>query len=192
MSIAHRVAKLMNAVICSVVLVSLAYAMVVSTQAEANTDCMTTDFLNDWVNTRIPVQTGSFVIEFDATPTSNEIDATLVLSDGLPDVGFGKAAVAVRFYTRGNIDARKGSGYAADVDVPYTANATYHFRLLVDVKTHSYSAFVTPPGAAEIQLATDYAFRTEQANVQELNNLAIRVFRTVGTVSLCNVKIGEG
>jgi len=81
----------------------------------------------------------------------------------------------VRFNTTGTIDARNGSAYAAVTNVPFLANTTYHFRLVINVAARTYSAYVTPPGGSELTIAGNYAFRTEQASVTNINNFDANV-----------------
>jgi hypothetical protein len=69
----------------------------------------------------------------------------------------------------GNIDARNGGAYAGQTTIPFSAGATYHFRLVINVPTHTYSIYVTPGTGSELTLGTSYAFRTEQAGVTALD-----------------------
>ena len=39
----------------------------------------------------------------------------------------------------------------------WSAGKTYHVRTVVNVATLKYSVFVTPPGAAEVSLASNFA-----------------------------------
>src|SRR5207253_3751198 len=50
-----------------------------------------------------------------------------------------------------------------------------------------YSVYVTPPGGNEIQIASNYAFRTEQNSVTGLNYFS--VFADAGAMQACNLKI---
>src|SRR5256885_10055219 len=45
--------------------------------------------------------------------------------------------------------ARDGGAYAAAATIPYSAGTTYHFRLDVDIPSHSYTVYVTPPGSTD-------------------------------------------
>ena len=69
-------------------------------------------------------------------------------------------AMLIRMYTNGRFDVRNGSGYDADVDVLYTANSTYHVRMVTDLDAGTYDVWVTPPGGTETQIANDYNFRS--------------------------------
>ena len=60
--------------------------------------------------------------------------------------------------------------------------------MVVNLATHTYSVYVTPQGGSEIALATNYAFRTEQATDTSLSDLA--GFSTSGSATVLNFSIG--
>src|SRR5262245_57443784 len=117
-----------------------------------------------WQNLEFTPQAGSFTAYFDATPTASPIDSVVGLSRGAQTAYTGFATLA-RFNPSGNIDARNGRAYAAASTIPYSANVTYHFRLIVNVPAHTYSTFVRPAGGAEQTVGTNLAFRAEQNTV---------------------------
>ena len=139
-----------------------------------------------WQNTAVATQTGSFTVQFDATPNATSIDGVTGLSQGVA-AAYTDLAVAVRLNTSGQIDARNGSVYAAASAIPYTAGTSYHFRLVINVPSHTYSAYVTPPGSTEATIGTGFAFRTEQSTVTSLANWA--VYDDIGTHTVCNLTI---
>ena len=120
-----------------------------------------------WQNFALDPQTGVFTVEYDALPLGSAVDGLTTLSAG-PIASFADAAVLIRFNGSGTIDARNGAAYAAATTVAYTAGATYHFRVVVDVPAHTYSVYVTPPSSAEQLLGSNYAFRGEQAAITTL------------------------
>src|SRR5690348_11025216 len=134
-------------------------------------------------NTAFTSQNGSFTATFDATPNAAGIDAATGLSQGAA-AAYTDLAVIVRFNTGGTIDARNGGAYAATNSIPYTAGTSYHFRVVVDVSSHTYSAYVTPAGGSELTIGTGFAFRTEQAGVTALANWALTAVS--GSHSVCN------
>lgn len=136
-----------------------------------------------WQNTAITAQKDGFTLQFDSVPGGAAVDGVIGLSNGAASSYAGLAA-AVRFNSAGRIDARNGGAYAAATSIPYTAGTTYHFRLVVDVLKHTYSAYVKAGTGAEQTIGTNYAFRTEQAGVTALSNLGS--FAAAGTQSLCN------
>jgi hypothetical protein len=113
----------------------------------------------------------------------------MALSSG-PQTTFGGLACLARFNTDGNIDARNGGIYAAANVIPYTANVKYSFRFAVEILNHTYSVFVTPAGGVEQTVGENFAFRTEQNAVTNLNNFAVTVVSATGTNTVCNFTDG--
>ena len=138
--------------------------------ARAQTSCSTSSG-GTWRNAAFAAQSGVFTATFDATPSAAAIDGVLGLSKASA-AGYTALAAAVRFNSSGRIDARNGGAYAAASSIPYSAGKSYRFRLVVDVPARRYSAWVTPAGGSELALASNFAFRAEQAGVTSLANLA--------------------
>jgi hypothetical protein len=146
-------------------------------------------------NRTFPPQSGTFTVMVDATP--------LPLNGVLQDTGIGvnqnptvgqtspfQTAATVRFNTEnGRIEARTGFTYTAATAVPWTAGQTYRLRLVVNVPSHTYAAYVTPPGAAEQVIGTGLAFRSNYAAATMLNNLSGPV--DAGSIRLCNIVVPE-
>jgi glucose/arabinose dehydrogenase len=154
-----------------------------------NTPCVTASSGGGFVNSPITSQTGTFSVEFDATPSVSPINSTIGLSQGAQTAHTGFAALA-RFNPSGNIDARNGGAYAAASTIPYSAGVTYHFRLVVNLAAHTYSIFVTPAGGTEQTVGVNFAFRTEQASVASLNSWAVWVNTTPsGSTTVCNFSV---
>lgn len=122
-------------------------------------------------------QAGRFEVTFDATPLADKIDVFTGLSREAPKIA-NDVAVIVRFNEKGMIDARNGGVFAAEQPLAYSANKTYRMRLVVDVTAHKYSVFVTPQGQAEVALASNYAFRSQQSSVQSLGKVVLAGFKT--------------
>ena len=137
-------------------------------------------------NSAFTSQNGSFTATFDATPNGTGLDAATGLSQGAA-AAYTDMAVILRFNTGGTIDARNGGAYAATNSIGYTAGTSYHFRVVVDVSSHTYSAYVTPAGGAEQTIGTGFAFRTEQGGVTALANWALTAI--TGTHTVCNFAI---
>ena len=137
-------------------------------------------------NSAFTSQNGSFTATFDATPNGAGLDAATGLSSG-PAAAYTDMAVILRFNTGNTIDARNGGAYAAANSIPYTAGTSYHFRVVVDVSSHTYSAYVTPAGSAEQTIGTGFAFRTEQAAVTSLANWTLTAI--TGSHTVCNFAI---
>lgn len=151
--------------------------------------CATATSGGGWQNVAFSAQTGTFTAEFDATPSASPIDSVVGLSRGAQTAYTGFAILA-RFNTSGNIDARNGGAYAAAATIPYSANVTYHFRLVVNVPARNYSIFVTPAGGTERTVGTNFAFRTEQNTVTSLDWWGVAVnASTPGSTTACNFTI---
>jgi hypothetical protein len=145
-----------------------------------------------WQNTAFATTSSTSTVTFDATPSAAPTDAVIGLSSGSASA-FSQLATIVRFNPSGAIDARNGNTYAAQTSVTYNAGTTYHFRLVVDVPSHSYSIYVTPGAGSEITLGTSYAFRTEQAAVSSLSNWASTLDPAgQGTLAVCNFATSGG
>jgi hypothetical protein len=139
-----------------------------------------------WQNRSFSNQSGSFTVQFDATPGIGGMDGVVGFSNGSASA-YTSLAASVRFNTSGNIDARNGGGYAAGATVPYSIGTSHHFRLVIDVATHRYSAYVRIGSGSEQSLASSYAFRTEQASVTQLNNMG--TVASTGNMTVCNLSV---
>lgn len=144
-----------------------------------------------WLNRPVPSSTGVVSASWRSAPSNQgvagPIDAVIGFSSG-PSAGFSDLGPIVRFGPNGDIDARDGGVYAGSF--PYTfGDGPYEFQLLLDIPRHRYSAFVrhldSPFKPFEI-LAQDFAFRTEQGSVAELDNLATIVDSAGGAVQNCS------
>jgi hypothetical protein len=149
--------------------------------------CVQTTQAGPWQNTAFPNQTGAFTVQFDATPSAAGMNGVVGLSNGSQTAYTGFAALA-RFNPLGDVDARNGGAYAASTTIPYQAGVTYHFRMAVDIASHTYSVFVTPPGGAELTVGSGFAFRTEQSTVGQLNWWG--AFSEVGSEKVCGFTLG--
>jgi poly(beta-D-mannuronate) lyase len=137
-------------------------------------------------NFAIANQTGTFTAEYDATPSASPINGYVALSQGAQTAHTGFAAIA-RFNPTGQIDARNGANYAADAVLNYSTGVSYHFRLVVNVATKTYSVFVTPQGGSELQIASGYAFRSEQSGVTSLNSWG--TWAGTGSLTTCGFNV---
>src|SRR5436309_2711759 len=78
-----------------------------------------------WQNVAIPSQAGAFEAQFDATPTTANMNGVVGLANG-PAADWTNLAAILRIDSAGTIDARNGGVYAATATIPYTAGTTYH------------------------------------------------------------------
>ena len=150
--------------------------------------CYTATAGAGWINNAFTSQSTAFTAEWDATPSAANIDAVMALSNGA-QTSVTAFACLTRFHTTGMIEARDGGTYNSASPISYTANTTYHFRLVVNVPSHTYSIYVTPAGVSEQLVGLNYAFRTEQSTVSALNNQGLIVDTATGSARLCNFVI---
>ena len=146
--------------------------------------CTSATTSSGWVNGELGQRSGTFTVEFDATAPANPSDALFGLSNG-PASTYTHLAAIVRFNPTGTIDVRNGGVYAADNVVAYTAGSAYHFTLDVNTVTHTYSVQVRS-GSVDTPLATNYAFRTQQAGASQLTHYASKV-DSGGALTVCGV-----
>jgi hypothetical protein len=152
--------------------------------------CVTARNGGGWVNTPFATQTGTFTVQFDAIPSSAAVGGHVGISHGAQTAYTGFANI-VRFNLAGAIDVRNdGTGYSAASVLNYVGNAMYHVRMVIDIPTHQYSVFVTPPTGPEVPLAANFPFRTEQNTVTNLNNYGVFVAATTtNTIQVCNFTV---
>lgn len=141
-----------------------------------------------WTSGSFPVQSGTLTYEWDAIPSISPLDTVMALSNGAQSTFTGFACL-VRFGSSGSIEVRNGASYAADNAVAYSAGTQYHFRLVANIPAHTYSVYVTPAGLAEVAVATNYAFRTEQSGVSALNNFGAITDSTSGNAEVANQRL---
>ncbi len=151
-----------------------------------------------WKNKSMTTQTGSFTTQFDATPIPRSGDTVGDMAVGLSDgsaSAYTDLAAIVRFAPSGNIDVRNDGSYGADTTIGYSGGSTYHVRMVVDVQKRTYSVDVRLPDSSEYTaLAGDYAFRSEQGSVTQLNNWAVNVNTGTGyggTLQACDFSAGS-
>jgi unsaturated chondroitin disaccharide hydrolase len=151
-------------------------------------NCVTASGGHGWVNTPFANQTGMFTVQFDVIPSTATIHGHVGISNGSQTAYTGFANI-VRFNATSTIDARNGANYMADTTLSYVANMTYHVRMAINLGTHHYSIFVTPPEGSEVTIGSNYAFRVEQVGVSNLNNYGAFVAATSGTFQVCNFTV---
>ena len=141
-----------------------------------------------WWNQSFAEATGQFHVELTATPSADKIDAVVGVSDGAA-AKWSQLAAIVRWSAAGIIDVRKGSTYAADISYPYTAGTTYQVRMDIDIRAHTYSVHVRVYDWEQWKpLARDYPFRTEQAGVTALDNIASYLEPDLpGALEICGI-----
>ncbi len=141
-----------------------------------------------WQNRSIELQAGQFSAEYDVVPNVSNMNGTTGLSLGNA-AAWDDLAVIVGFSEAGEINVRNGGVYNADSVVNYTAGNSYHFRIVGDIPSHTYSVYVAEEAGPEILLANNYAFRTTQSGVSSLDTLA--VVAATGSHTVSNFTIRE-
>ena len=152
--------------------------------------------MQGWANRPVPLQIGNagpITIEFDAKPSSSSgaaIDAVIGFTDRAAD-DFSALGPIVRFNAQGMIDVRNGDVYAADAPFPYALLTEYHVRFVIDLPAKRYSVFVRQRFGdfPEIQIAHDYAFRTERNTLALIDTMAGIVDSASGALSWANVDV---
>lgn len=134
-------------------------------------------------NVAFASQSKAFTLQFDASPDTAGMDGLVGPSKGAA-ASYGPIAAAVRFNTAGYIDALNGGAYSAQAAIPYVAKASYHFRLLVDLPNHRYTAYVKLGSANEQLIGANYGFRTGQTAATSLDNLVLVTSK--GGVTVCS------
>jgi len=138
-----------------------------------------------------PAATGTFTATFDATPTVSPENAVVGLSNGAA-TAYGNLACIARFNPTGQIDAYNGTAYAAASSINYSANVSYHFRLVVNTTAQTYSVYVTPAGGSELTVGSNYAFRSTAGAPTSLNNWCLDVNATPAGCSLTAINLSAG
>jgi len=143
---------------------------------------------SNWTSIPYAAQTGSPTVKFNATPSQNNANTVVGLSNG-PQSVYTSLAAIVRFNPSGFIDAYNGSvgGYAAINSIPYTGGTKYSFWMVLNIPAQTYDAYVTPEGGSQIQIASGYAFRLTDTT---LNNVTIHA--EVGTDNVCSFNLPLG
>jgi hypothetical protein len=139
-----------------------------------------------WTNTAFTPQTGSPTVKFNATPSGNDINAVIGLSNGPQSVYTGLAAI-VRFNPSGFIDAYNGTGYSALTSIPYTGGTKYSFWFQLNIPAQTYNVYVTPEGGQQVQIGANFTFRLSATT---LNNVTYHA--EVGSDNICSFNLPLG
>ena len=139
-----------------------------------------------WQNHAFTSQSSQFVVTYSATPSHAAMNGVVGFSVNAA-TSLTNLPVIVRFSNTGVIDVRNGSSFSAATSYPYTAGTQYAFQLAINPATKRYSVFVTAPGSSQVELASNYAFRSSQSGISSLNNWA--TYSKGGTETVCNMTI---
>src|SRR5882757_6608633 len=139
-----------------------------------------------WTNTAFTAQTGSPTVKFNATPSSNNINTVVGLTNG-PQSVYTSLAAIVRFNPSGFIDAYNGTGYSALTSIPYAGGTKYSFWFQLNIPAQTYNVFVTPEGGSQVQIGANYAFRLSAPTI---NNVTYHA--EVGSDKVCSFNLPLG
>lgn len=149
--------------------------------------------LSSWPGANVTMestQSGNFTISIKATPSANNINAQVALSQGQP-TGYGALAVVGRFNSIGQIDASNNNPYTAKNVLNYSAGVMYTFEFVVNMVAKTYDLRVTPAGGIPTVIAENYAFRAT-APSDQLTNVAIHHdASSVGTITVGDIVIAN-
>jgi hypothetical protein len=155
----------------------------------SQTGCVSTPPTSNAQRVSFPVSpTNGFTATFSVTPSSSAMNAALGFfapaSSNQPTL-----SSLINFGPAGVIQVRDGNSFASS-GVSYVAGETLQFRLVENLPATTYSIFVTPPGAAEIPLATDLQVPSDQRGATTLGGWGQLVNAPDGaTLSVCNFSI---
>lgn len=143
---------------------------------------------DEWSNLTLPASAKTLRIGFDATVSQPNVDSVIGLSRGAAGA-FTHLGPILRFAPSGIIDARNGGSYTSAATLNYSAGVKYRVDLSIDIEKRTYSATVTPPGGNPVRIADNFAFRSEQASLTQLDNLGFN--SSGGTTTISNVTLGD-
>ncbi len=101
-------------------------------------------------------------VEFDMVTVLSPSQTNAIVGIGSSDssyTGYSQVPIIIRMYRDGKIGAYNGNGYVQS-NVEFEKNKKYHLRVSINLEEKTYDVYVTPPQQEEIQIATNYAFRS--------------------------------
>ena len=139
-------------------------------------------------NWPIPAYTKTMNISYDATPNYNLMDG-LVMFANKSVLWYTDYSISMRFNETGYIDAYDNftGTYHANAIVPYTSGTSYHFRLVVDLVSKTYNAYITPQGQSEIYLISNHKLKDSPTQLNTLSMIADYAGST--SHRLCNLQV---
>ncbi len=104
--------------------------------------------------------TGNVSIALDVTPAALGMDTLFGFASSTAYVGVNNDLSMLVAFSGGKFVVRNSGSWVAMNDVVYEIGVTYHFELLANTQTKTYSVWVTPAGGTRTQLAADAGYRT--------------------------------
>jgi hypothetical protein len=155
----------------------------------SQTGCVSTPPTSNAQRVSFPVSpTNGFTATFSVTASSSAIDAALgpfAPASSNPS----SLSRLINFSPDGVIQVRNGDSFVSS-GVSYAAGETLRFRLVENLPATTYSIFVTPPGAAEIPLATNLQVPSDQRGATTMGGWGQLVKAPEGaTLTVCNFSV---
>ncbi|MFG0317268.1 MAG: TolB family protein [Planctomycetota bacterium JB042] len=126
----------------------------------------------EWGNWGFSPTAETVIANVSVSPNGGSIYGILAISEGA--MGSGTVpAVVLRFSPAGVVEALDGATYHAVDTLSYTAGETYDFRIVVDVPSFTYDAYVTPKDQTPVEIANGYAFNPASAPLSQVDNLGL-------------------
>tara|TARA_R110000765_G_scaffold115624_1_gene208588 strand:- start:13990 stop:15990 length:2001 start_codon:yes stop_codon:yes gene_type:complete len=137
--------------------------------------------INDsWENIYVPAKViNGFTCT--VTPAALALDALIALSFG--EIGTPTdAAMIIRLYTDNTFQVRNGGAYASAVTTSYVAGGSYDISIRnINWTAKTYDVYVD-----DVLITSNYAFRTEQSSITQIDNVGIIDYTQEG-ITLTNV-----
>lgn len=122
--------------------------------------------------------TGNRTLEFDLTPLNlgSVNSATLGLADTSTEINawINMPMIIAMDKTHGYFTVRNGSTYSCLTQVAYSNNTSYHFKIVSDFANRKYTVYVTPSGGTQTTIASNYSFRTDSPNMNDLGKMSLK------------------
>jgi len=139
----------------------------------------------DWVDQQYTDTAEFGFLASPSEPSGHPVDAVIGLANG-PASHFTDLGPIVRFNPAGYVDVRNGNTYSASAVYAYTPGHQYLVEMKLNFSTHRYSVQIGEyPNGAFINLANDFAFRSEQATMPRIDNYARIVDSSTGSLRIC-------
>lgn len=111
----------------------------------------------------------SLNIEFDVTPYSNNIDGVIGYADKSTKIdSYSAMPILVRMNPSGYFDVRNGDSYAENQKIYYSANTTYHVKIMAKIKERLYDVWVN-----NTQIASNYKFRNDSPIIDDIGQVCL-------------------
>lgn len=144
-----------------------------------------------WTNRPLPIHDGAWISAYftaRVTSPSGLVDAVIGFSRSAAG-NFTDLGPIVRFNPNGTVDARDGGGYR-DSGYRYATYTDYRIGFVIDLDTHRYTASIRGPDDGDfVPLGTDLAFRSEQATLSRVANIAGIIDSSTGTLSTSDMLV---